>query len=101
MYTLLTITPSSNQPLNFSCRFCGRSYTIYPPDSSFKKAFLFPCKEKSNSSNHNFKQTVECENCHKVNELYWCEGHHFVVSASPNRNIGRSDFGLRDRYDRF
>lgn len=67
----------------FGCVNCGEPYTVYPPDSSLKFPYLSPCTETSDlEPNHNLKTFRECMNCHYKNELYWCQGHTYVVSSS-------------------
>lgn len=71
----------SKQEQTFSCLNCGQAYSVYPPDSSFKNAYVSPCQESSSSPNHNLKTGYDCQNCDKRNELYWCQGHRHTVSS--------------------
>ena len=75
-----------NNSMTFSCRYCGHSYDVYPPDSSFEAAYISPCIEQSSEPNHNLKTFYECDNCDTKNELYWCNGHVFVASFNPRRS---------------
>jgi hypothetical protein len=63
----------------FSCKQCGHAFTAYPPDNSFKEAFMNRCQEESDEDNHNFETRHRCEDCKfEDNILYWCQGHsHF------------------------
>ncbi|HJS64064.1 MAG TPA: hypothetical protein VJ767_04295 [Nitrososphaeraceae archaeon] len=72
----------SKQANIFSCLNCGHEYTVYPPDSSFKYAYISPCQESSSIPNHNLKTGNECENCHQINKLYWCQGHFRVITQN-------------------
>jgi hypothetical protein len=71
----------SKQEQIFSCLNCGQSYTVYPPDSSFKYAFVSPCEESSSRPNHNLKTGFDCQNCDNRNELYWCQGHLHIATS--------------------
>jgi hypothetical protein len=73
---------SNSNTHTFSCQNCSHVYTVYPPDSGFLYAYISPFEEPepNNSSNHNYRQFYECENCNHRNMLYWCSGHSFIES---------------------
>jgi predicted RNA-binding Zn-ribbon protein involved in translation (DUF1610 family) len=74
---------------SFACHNCGHPYSAYPPDSSFRYAYLNPCQEKSDDPNHNYKQPYECDNCDFKNELYWCGGHYEIFPVDNRRRTKR------------
>ena len=70
---------TKNQGQRFSCVNCGHSYELYPPESGYSIMRLKPCDGES--EDHNIKMRVECENCHKSTDVYWCGGHFYVASS--------------------
>lgn len=93
-----------------SCTYCGYPYTLYPPDSTFKKLLIKPCSDNEGNPDHNFKITYQCVNCDARTDLYWCPGHFYFVSGrgvNANRNsraegmegLSRGRYGRESLFD--
>lgn len=55
----------------FACVNCGRAYEAYPPNDRFNTALPQQCE---NSDCIEIK--YECENCHKLNPIFWDKKHY-------------------------
>lgn len=58
----------------FSCINCGHMFEIFPPQTGYNMMRLERCKGES--EDHNIPMRVECENCHKNSDVFWCTGWH-------------------------
>ena len=58
----------------FSCTNCGHVIELFPPQTGYDKMSLQRCKGES--EDHNISMRVECENCDKSSDVFWCAGWH-------------------------
>lgn len=80
----------------YPCRFCGHSFNAAAPDDFYVLALHKECSicQANNKANY-VKWNYECDNCHKMNHLYW---HHINQHTSWESAIFRSKERQRPKY---
>ncbi len=58
------------QEESFSCRNCGKSFTVFTSKTEYKTAMLDQC-----SGGCSIFEKIKCSNCNMRITVFWCTGH--------------------------
>lgn len=63
------------QEIRITCPQCNYSNSATPPTEKYKEVVHQPCEDNEGQGDHNIRNQIICNNCHKEFEFYWCTGH--------------------------
>ena len=71
---------------HISCPQCNYSNIATTSIAKYKEVVYQPCNDNEDQQDHNMKDQIRCDNCHKSFDFYWCAGH--TVSENNEKNRG-------------
>lgn len=75
---------------SINCPQCNFSNSATAPNVKYKEIVYQLCDDNEGQQDHNIRDQIKCDNCHKDFDFYWCAGHTIIEGHGELKRLDRN-----------